>query len=101
MNRESYGSSGVQHLLCDFFLFFFFGHTTWHAKLPGPGIEPEPPAVEARVLTTGPPGKSTVNSCFISSCNILGNKMGWMGSVCFFKQFLLGVDLRRIREYFL
>ena len=25
---------------------------------PRPGIEPTPPALEARVLTTGPPGKS-------------------------------------------
>ena len=23
---------------------------------PGPGIEPEPPALESEVLTTGPPG---------------------------------------------
>lgn len=27
---------------------------------PPPGREPEPPAVEGRVLTTGPPGKSLV-----------------------------------------
>ena len=41
-----------------FFLFFLsFGHTTWHAELPQPGIEPMPTAVE--VLTTGPLGKSS------------------------------------------
>ena len=29
------------------FFFFFFGHTTWHAELPWPGIEPVSPAVKA------------------------------------------------------
>ena len=29
-----------------FFWFFFFGHTTRHAELPPPGIEPVPAAVE-------------------------------------------------------
>ena len=37
---------------------FFFGRTAQHAELPQPGIEPTPPAVEDRGLTTGPPRKS-------------------------------------------
>ena len=26
-------------------------------RVPGPGMEPTPPALEGRFLTTGPPGK--------------------------------------------
>ena len=48
----------------ELFFFFFFGHT---AQLMGilalrPGIKPVRPAVEGRVLTTGPPGKSLSSS---------------------------------------
>lgn len=45
-------------------LFFFFGHIEQHGELPQPGTEPEPPALEARILTIGPPGGSGhFNSC--------------------------------------
>ena len=47
---------------------YFFGYTPWQAWLyttaytrtlvPLPGIEPVPPALEGKVLTTRPPGKS-------------------------------------------
>ena len=46
-----------------FFLTFFFlamhvGPFACGTLIPRPGIEPAPPALEAQVLTTGPPGKS-------------------------------------------
>ena len=28
-----------------------------HVEIPPPGVKPTPPAVQGRVLTTGPPGK--------------------------------------------
>ena len=39
---------------------FFFLATLQHvgSRLPQPGTEPEPPTLESRVLTTGPPGES-------------------------------------------
>ena len=40
-------------------LFLFdIGHEAWGIIAPWPGIEPVPPALEGKVLTTGPPGKS-------------------------------------------
>ena len=38
--------------------FFFFGRKACRILVPGPGIQPAPPALEGGVLTTGPPGKS-------------------------------------------
>ena len=40
------------------FMFWFFGHKPYGILSPQPGIEPAPPALEGKVLTTGPPGKS-------------------------------------------
>lgn len=39
---------------------FFFLATLQHvgSRLPQPGTEPEPPTLEGRMLTTGPPGES-------------------------------------------
>ena len=37
---------------------FFFCHKTSRVLVPQPGIEPSPPALEDKVLTTGPSGKS-------------------------------------------
>ena len=50
-----------------YFLFLATLSSMWKAYLPDQGlIEPRPPAVEGRVLTTGPPGKSHV--CSFLSC---------------------------------
>ena len=39
-------------------MFCFFGHEAYVILAPGSGIEPPPPVLEAKALTTGPPGKS-------------------------------------------
>ena len=39
-------------------MFWFFGHKACGILAPQPGIKPTPPALEGKVLTTGPPGKS-------------------------------------------
>ena len=39
-------------------MFWFFGHETCGILAPQPGIEPTPSALEDKVLTTKPPGKS-------------------------------------------
>ena len=45
--------------LCEFFFFFFWQRcAAWGILVPPPGIKPALPAVEARSLTTGPPGTS-------------------------------------------
>jgi len=36
---------------------FYVGHEACGIIAPQPGIEPAPPALEGKVLTTGPPGK--------------------------------------------
>ena len=38
--------------------FWFFGPEACGILAPWAGIKPTPPAVEGKVLTTGPPGKS-------------------------------------------
>ena len=43
---------------CFCFMFWFFGHKACGILAPQPGIKPTPPALEGKVLTTGPPGKS-------------------------------------------
>ena len=40
------------------FIYSFFGCTVCGILVPQPGVEPTPPAVEARSLNIGPPGKS-------------------------------------------
>ena len=45
-------------ILLLFYVFWFFGPEACGILAPRPGIEPAPPALEGRVLTTGPPGKS-------------------------------------------
>lgn len=45
------------YLFC-FCFFFWPQHTTCGILVPQPAMEPTPPAVEAQVSTTGPPGKS-------------------------------------------
>ena len=46
----------LQYRFC--FMFWFFGHEACGVLVPQPGIEPTPPALEGKVLTTGLPGKS-------------------------------------------
>ena len=41
-----------------FYIFGFFGHEARRILAARPGMEPAPLALKARVLTTGPPGKS-------------------------------------------
>ena len=41
-------------------MFWFFGHEPCGIIAPQPGIEPSPPALEGKVLTTGLPGKSQI-----------------------------------------
>ena len=41
-----------------FYVFWFFGREACGVSAPWPGVEPAPPALEGKVLTTGPPGKS-------------------------------------------
>ena len=39
-------------------MFWFLDHEACGILAPQPGLEPAPPALESRFLTTGPPGKS-------------------------------------------
>ena len=39
-------------------MFWIFGHEACGILAPRPGIEPTPPVLEGKVLTTGPPGKA-------------------------------------------
>ena len=48
----------LQYCFC--FMFRFFGHEACGILAPRPGIKPTPPALEGEVLTTGPPGKSSM-----------------------------------------
>ena len=41
-------------------MFWFFGYEACGTLAPWPGIEPAPSALEGKVLTTGPPGKSPI-----------------------------------------
>ena len=52
-------------------MFWFFGHEACGILAPRPGIEP---AVESKVLTTGPPGKSLEYRFF--------KHRPWTGSDC-------------------
>ena len=49
-------SNLLQYCFC--FMFWFFGCEACGILAPQPGIEPAPPALEGKVLTTGPPRKS-------------------------------------------
>ena len=46
----------LQYCFC--FMFWFFGCEVCGILVAWPGLEPTPPALEGKVLTTGPPGKS-------------------------------------------
>ena len=45
---------------CLFFVLVFWPHSMWDLNSPTRDLEPVPPALESKVLTTGPPGKSPV-----------------------------------------
>ena len=52
-------------------MFWFFGHEACGILTPWAGIEPAPPALKGKVLTTGPPGKS-LNVYFLEmECQVL------------------------------
>ena len=44
-----------------YLVFLFFGHKACGTLVPQPGMEPTPSALEVRVLTTRPPGKSLLS----------------------------------------
>ena len=68
-----------------FFFFFFFGHTSCGILAPQPGIEPIPPTLKGKVLTSGPPGRSP-------NTFILENKCSEAGDVRFLRPFrMLGL----------
>ena len=46
----------LQYCFCS--TFWFFGRKSYGILAPQPGTEPASPALEGKVLTTGPPGKS-------------------------------------------
>ena len=52
---------------CSCFMFWFFGPEACGILAPRPEIEPTPPALEGKVLTTGPPGKSPTFSIWKES----------------------------------
>ena len=43
-------------------MFWVFGREACGILAPPPGIDPAPPALEGKVLTTGPPGRSRTAS---------------------------------------
>ena len=51
-------------ILLLFVMFWLFGCETCGILAPQPGIESAPPALEGKVLTTGPPGKSLTMAIF-------------------------------------
>ena len=56
----------LQYCFC--FMFWFFGPKACWILVPWPGIHNVPPALEGKILTTGPPEKS-YDSMFQSSCH--------------------------------
>ena len=73
--RQSLLSQSVKNR-CEFSLFFFC-HTTGHAELPLPGIEPVPPAMEVQSPNQGTIKKSYVwVLCKLSSAVITGKAPG-------------------------
>ena len=48
----------LQYCFC--YMFWFFGREARGILAPWPGIKPAPPALEGKILTTGPPGKPLV-----------------------------------------
>ena len=53
---------------CFFLMFWFFGHKTYGISVSRPGIEPTPPALEGKILITGPPGKSLGQHFYCCIC---------------------------------
>ena len=60
-----------QHCFC--FMFWFFGQEACRILVPQPGLEPTAPALEGKVLTTRPPGRSLIKNpfSFHSLCGLL------------------------------
>ena len=56
----------LQYCFC--FMFWFYGPKACWILVPWPGIHNVPPALEGKILTTGPPEKS-YDSIFQSSCH--------------------------------
>ena len=70
-------------------MFWFFGPEPCGILPPGPGIQPTSPALEGRVLTTGPPGKSPTAFEWTLVNNSL---VAWI-SFFFFKNFLFYIGV--------
>ena len=66
--------------------------------LPGPGLEPVPPALAGGFLTTVPPGKSSI---FFSNAKIKRMKISSTGNqtVTFLTGYQQGFKLDRAREH--
>ena len=55
-------------------MFWFFGCEACGILAPQPGIEPAPPALESKVLTTGRPGKSRHSGFYPQRAQSQGEK---------------------------
>ena len=62
-----------------YLLFFFFGPKACGILVSRLGIEPSPPALEGKVLTTGPPGKSLDHLSLNLCC---GSEVSWDSGEC-------------------
>ena len=69
-------------------MFWFFGYQTCGILPPRPGIEPTPFALEDKVLSTGPPGKSVSNCTAIQQVATLLNK--YFLSACYMQGIVVG-----------
>ena len=84
------------HILINTLLFFIsFGHVACGILVSSPGIEPAPPALEGKVSTAGPPGKSQTKNTYLISIYF---KVSWSP---FKYQSYLGMHLNtQIIRYF-
>ena len=53
------------------FVFVFFCHEEWGILAPQPEIEPTPPALEGKILTSGPPGKSPLQFLIVHAFGVM------------------------------
>ena len=70
----------LQYHFC-FMCFGFFGCEVWGILAPWPWIEPEHPALEGKVLTPGPPGKSLHAGLQVTFWQILHHPLGLTSNV--------------------
>ena len=90
--------------LCFHFIFSVFGFKVYRILIPWPGIDPTSPALEDKVLTTGPPGKSLslidLSEIFImasgiklfSGCVCCNNFLPFCGLLIFFNSLVISLN---------